>query len=503
MLHESLVKLKGRLSHRIKFHSARASQHIQNTLIPREGNYYKPHALRRHWLQRYAAGLIALKILVIGFVAFYAAPAHLSDITPISIIQLTNNARRQYKVPVLKSNALLTKAATSKANDMIRQQYFAHISPTNVTPWYWFKQAGYSYSYAGENLAIDFLQSAEVMKAWLNSPSHRSNLLSTRYKDIGVAVANGKINGVDSLLVVQMFGTPIVKPVVRTTSTSVQTPPVTVALQQAVKAPVVAPPPVVLGETISQPPAPPTILTPAAGSVVKTKEPTFVGSSEVGATVQLMIDQTVAGTAITAADGSYTLTLLSPLGEGQHSVSAQAVARGLISSSSPTMTMTVDTVPPAVIESKTFALFSVAAPDSFDVVIATSPDTISVQCNCVQTAGVLQKKDSTFVGRVQLGAPGQTNGGINVITADAAGNEVTTAVVDPELFSTGVVASSDSPTVTTLKVVFYSRTFISIFIVLMFILATLNVVIHLERQHHPTIIGTLLVIYLAGALLLI
>jgi hypothetical protein len=39
------------------------------------------------------------------------------------------------------------------------------------------------------------------------SPSHRENMLSDRYRDIGIAVVEGDLAGVDSTIIVQFFGT--------------------------------------------------------------------------------------------------------------------------------------------------------------------------------------------------------------------------------------------------------------------------------------------------------
>src|SRR5262249_43474740 len=152
------------------------------------GNDYRPHALRSPWIHIYTGVLVGVKIVTILAISLYAGRAQVSDVTPDSIIHLTNQARIQRKLPGLRGSSLLTRAAQSKANDMIRLQYFAHVSPTGVTPWFWFKQAGYSYSYAGENLALDYASSEDVIAAWLQSPTHRSNLLGAKYKDIGVAV---------------------------------------------------------------------------------------------------------------------------------------------------------------------------------------------------------------------------------------------------------------------------------------------------------------------------
>ncbi|MCG2685812.1 CAP domain-containing protein, partial [Candidatus Parcubacteria bacterium] len=72
--------------------------------------------------------------------------------------------------------------------------------------WYFIVGVGYDYLYAGENLAKDFSHSSGVVDAWMNSPTHRENLVNPRYEDIGLAVVNGTLNGVETTLVVQMFG---------------------------------------------------------------------------------------------------------------------------------------------------------------------------------------------------------------------------------------------------------------------------------------------------------
>jgi hypothetical protein len=64
----------------------------------------------------------------------------------------------------------------------------------------------YNYTYAGENLAMNFSEAEDALSAWLASPTHRDNILSQNYEDIGVAVVVGEINGTETTLVVQLFG---------------------------------------------------------------------------------------------------------------------------------------------------------------------------------------------------------------------------------------------------------------------------------------------------------
>ncbi len=157
-----------------------------------------------------------------------------SVIPPQTIIELTNNERLKLGLNPLKLNEELTQAAQAKAVDMFAKSYWAHNAPDGTEPWSFILKAGYSYLHAGENLARDFNSPDAVVTAWMNSPSHKANLISPKYQDIGVAVMDGKINGVETTLVVQMFGTlQTLAPQIQSQNTSVvppvlaQEPPVT------------------------------------------------------------------------------------------------------------------------------------------------------------------------------------------------------------------------------------------------------------------------------------
>jgi hypothetical protein len=91
---------------------------------------------------------------------------------------------------------------------MAANEYFAHYSPDGVSPWHWFNRAGYVYAHAGENLAIHFTDSTEVVEAWMKSPAHRANIVDSKYTEIGVGTAKGTYEGYDTVFVVQLFGTP-------------------------------------------------------------------------------------------------------------------------------------------------------------------------------------------------------------------------------------------------------------------------------------------------------
>ncbi|MBI2458996.1 MAG: hypothetical protein HYV53_00395 [Parcubacteria group bacterium] len=133
--------------------------------------------------------------------------AHLSAITPEEIIALTNQEREIAGLNTLSANQLLAQAAIAKGKAILESQTFKH-NLNNKKFSSWIRDTGYNYSYAGENLAIDFATSQTVVQAWKNSPTHKKNLLSPYYQEIGVSAIDGKFQGQDTTVVVQIFGSP-------------------------------------------------------------------------------------------------------------------------------------------------------------------------------------------------------------------------------------------------------------------------------------------------------
>lgn len=183
-------------------------RHIKNTFIPHEGNEFQPHFLRHKSLTIIASLVVVVKIGVMLLVALTPGYVFPVDITNQNIINLTNQQRLNSGLSELKLNPKLAQAAAAKAQDMLANQYFSHISPSNVSPWYWFKSAGYNYAYAGENLAMDFTTAESTVEAWMASESHKKNILNSKYSEIGVGVLEGNFKGAKTILVVQEFAAP-------------------------------------------------------------------------------------------------------------------------------------------------------------------------------------------------------------------------------------------------------------------------------------------------------
>ncbi len=185
----------------------KTSDYLHNHFIPSERNSYRPHSLRRDFL----VSIVALVCVVEGFLATSLvlqthAPQFSAAVLEGALISLTNTKRAAANEPALVQNQILTLAAQAKANDMAARGYFAHVDPQGREAWDWMKDAGYEYAYAGENLAAHFYDSSDVVQAWMDSPSHRENILRAKYQEIGIGIAHGTYQGVDTIFVVQFFG---------------------------------------------------------------------------------------------------------------------------------------------------------------------------------------------------------------------------------------------------------------------------------------------------------
>ncbi len=163
-----------------------------------------------------AAALLVVSIFVMSSLdSILIRSQQYASVLASVLVDLTNDDRSSNELHTLKVNPVLQIAAQAKADDMAAKGYFAHVSPEGRDPWYWIQHAGYSFDYAGENLAVDFSDSTDVERAWMNSPSHRDNLLNGHYTEIGIATAEGMYQGHRTTFVVQEFGRPSIAAVTR------------------------------------------------------------------------------------------------------------------------------------------------------------------------------------------------------------------------------------------------------------------------------------------------
>ena len=187
--------------------------HLTHSLLhlftPRHSNNHRPKIFHPKSLVVLAAVVVGLNSGIRPLAGFSGGVlGYASDIQITQVFEQINQQRVENSLPALKLNDKLSEAARRKASDMFASNYWAHINPTNGRePWYFFDAVGYDYRYAGENLARDFSTTGPMIKAWMSSQTHKDNIVSTRYQETGIGVVNGVLNGVETTLVVQLFGT--------------------------------------------------------------------------------------------------------------------------------------------------------------------------------------------------------------------------------------------------------------------------------------------------------
>lgn len=213
--------------------------HVVDYFLPHSRNGHRPHIFS-------VTSVAVLAIMIVVFEAGYIFQTKivffttdfLASVLPSVLTDLTNVARAENGLPSVTRNAVLDAAAQASAEDMAAKGYFSHKTPDGKEPWYWLDQAGYKYSYAGQNLAVNFTDSENVQTAWLASPTHKENIMKPQYTEVGFGTANGYYQGYETTFVVEFFATPAVvaatKPAAPAKPVAVVTKPVPVAATSSV-----------------------------------------------------------------------------------------------------------------------------------------------------------------------------------------------------------------------------------------------------------------------------
>lgn len=178
-------------------------------------HFFVPHHKNNHRAKLLHNISLFVLILAVTFASSLAIFLHKTrpdvlgisyQISDIELLNLTNYERSQNGLPPLNLDKQLSIAAMNKGQHMFQNNYWAHFAPDGTSPWQFIKAAGYDYSYAGENLARGFTTSVDAMNAWMKSPTHKANILSPLYKDVGFSIKEGRLQGEDTILIVQEFG---------------------------------------------------------------------------------------------------------------------------------------------------------------------------------------------------------------------------------------------------------------------------------------------------------
>ena len=110
------------------------------------------------------------------------------------VVRLVNEIRRQNGLRELKPDWELSRVARYKSEDMRKNKYFSHTSPTYGSPFQMMKSFGITYRSAAENIAKGYSTPKAVVDGWMNSSGHRANILNPSFTHIGVGyVKDGNI----------------------------------------------------------------------------------------------------------------------------------------------------------------------------------------------------------------------------------------------------------------------------------------------------------------------
>ncbi|MEX0650285.1 MAG: CAP domain-containing protein [Candidatus Andersenbacteria bacterium] len=477
--------------------AARSLHGVGVCLIPREENAYKPLALRHKPLAFVSALLILMKVAALGVIALTPSQAELSSITTARVIQFTNAERTKAGLPPLTANAQLSAAAKEKGEHMLAEDYFAHISPSGVTPWYWIQKHGYVYQVAGENLAIDFTEAEDVVAAWMASPSHKDNILHSAYTETGVAVVSGEFQGGTSIIVVHMFGKPSGGQVAAQLSSPTPTPtpvPAAAPVNSPTVAPTPTPSPTPLPTPVpdTNPPRVPRIAYNGQNTTVG-NQATFLLEGEPNSTVHVLINSQLRDSVTVSAEGTVTRELnLSNLPDGTVVLRVYSSdSAGNKSSLSDPFTVTKDTSGPEV------------SADQVRLVIAPQFDTVS--------ATLLPFQESFTAARLAHGstevslASSPTLLSIHdpaiVHVSDESGNETTLEL--PLLIPQFEFDFKDSELKAPARFSRLTRNMTAAIFITTFILLIVAVLIRVRIQHPALITHASFVVLLAAALFLV
>jgi len=122
------------------------------------------------------------------------------------VITSTNIQRKKAGLKELVKNDKLMKSSQDKADHLAANKYFSHVHRESGKRWSDFvKEADYTYTVAGENLANGFYEVDTMVMAWMDSPTHKENILNINVEETGVGISYGELNGSPTIFVVQHF----------------------------------------------------------------------------------------------------------------------------------------------------------------------------------------------------------------------------------------------------------------------------------------------------------
>lgn len=329
---------------------------MKKYLIPDSSNNYTPLLLHRSALVIYVLVVFVFNILVgqLDFSKAYAA------VDASTLYELHNSNRASNGLSSLTKNQQLVTSATNKAQAMLESNCWDHYCPSGTSPWTFILNAGYEYIYAGENLGEGFTNSNTLMNAWMNSPTHRANVLNGNFTEIGIGFAHGSFQGnPNNTVVVVHFGAK------QGASSQPSAPSPTVGVKTVIPTskPVATRPP--------SPTAIPgiTIDTPEDGSILNTSDPEITGTKPEISNLEFFVNEQKVGEH--REQGVNFSFRPGKLEDGDQKLKVIGHINNQQASESPEVRFTIDTTPPKL-ESDNLEI-SYSNPDGESMITITVP----------------------------------------------------------------------------------------------------------------------------------
>jgi hypothetical protein len=287
---------------------------MKEYFLPTEKNNYQPRLL-----SRVALYLYLIIILCSNLGLNYLLPQKvLAEVSISQLYSFHNQEREKRGLSDLSINTTLIDSATRKAKAMLESNCWSHYCPNGKSPWDFFDEAGYDYVFAGENLAEGFSDTEKLMQAWMNSPTHRANVVNEKFTEMGIGYATGNYqDSENNTIVVVHFGT-------RNENTQG----------------------LVLPETGLSDTNKVKFKYPFDNSVINETQPLIQGSAPIESEITLMLDGNKIGKT-TATGMTFAYRPNTQLKEGKHTLFGESYSlSGKQIGSSVTINFVVDTTPP-------------------------------------------------------------------------------------------------------------------------------------------------------------
>ncbi len=475
---------------------------MKNFFLPTEENAHIPRSLSKKALFTYGVLLVIVKILSISYFIFIpSSPVIATEISAGDLLSKVNAERTARGMNTLAPNAKLVEAANNRARDMINRDYFSHDGC-----WSAFATVGYDYVYAGENLAMDFTTTQNVHNALMASSSHRANILNSNFVESGIAAYQGEFNGRMTTIVVELFGQQKAAPEAPKTQVSNPTPPPPaeskVAGEQTQQPPITTP---LQAQKPQQKPSAPKIIFPEDKNYYSDIN-SITGTADALTKTIAYIDNNEIGYANANSNRFFEVKFDSKIDEGVHQIKLVSENSAGQSDFSSEHTIIIDRTPPEIITAGTFATIDL---EKFTTYFETTVedkniDSIQVSINEKDLINLESVEADKFSGTYNNAVTEDSR--LMVLANDKSGN---TAKLQISQINLSKPATSDTITEAPIGITFLGgiKNYSDIIIIVIGGLVTLFLILKMAFrktiQHHPTIINSILIIILAGALLVL